>query len=106
MEGFFTDCGGRYARQMLQGILEVVIDEGLRLGANIELIINGAYSLHLGFGIGHGLADVPGEDDLLNGIGLGLGGKQEEGFLIGDDITTHALTKGSSVTIHIEQVIA
>ena len=71
----------RHALQVLQGILEVVVDERLRLGADFELVVDCRDGLHLGGGIGDGLADVLRQHGLLGGICLGLGREQQEGFL-------------------------
>ncbi len=106
MQRLLTLIRSRYAVQVLQSILEVVVNQNLRLGANSELVIDGANSGHFGFGIGHGLADVVAEYGLLFRIGLGLGRKQEEGFLIGDDVAAHALAEGGGVAVHVEQVVA
>ena len=58
MQGVLALVGGRYALQVLQGVLEVRVDKCFRLGANFELVVDGAHGLHFGLGIGYGLADV------------------------------------------------
>ncbi|MDQ2773023.1 MAG: polyprenyl synthetase family protein, partial [Bacteroidota bacterium] len=56
MQGLFALLWGRYALQVLQGILEVVVNQCLRLRANSELVVDGADGGNFGLGIRPALA--------------------------------------------------